>query len=265
MHDLNAPANPLEILAYVIAQQISDHTIVYIGTGIPMVAGILAKKTHAPNITMVYESGGQDPIEGEMPWSVACPFTWRKSPTVMEMSYSFAQCYNGYVDIGFLGFAQIDMYGNVNTHMIGNDFHHPKVRMTGSGGNNDLSSLSENMVLVGLQTPDKFIERVDFITSVGHLTGGDSRQEAGLLGKGPSTVISPWGIYDFHPVSKRMRVKSLTPGVNFKLAQQLTGFELLKPDGDIPETSLAIPPEALRIMRTEVDPRGVFTTMPAAG
>ena len=135
MQDLNAPANPLETLAYIIAQQIHDHSIVYIGTGIPMVAGILAKKTHAPNITIVYESGGQDPIQGDMPWSVGCPFTWRKSPTIMEMSYSFAQCYNGYVDIGFLGFAQVDMYGNVNTHIIGKDFHKPKVRLTGSGGN----------------------------------------------------------------------------------------------------------------------------------
>ncbi|MBP9649907.1 MAG: hypothetical protein KBE00_03730, partial [Syntrophaceae bacterium] len=122
MRDLNAPANPLETLAYIIAQQIEDHSIVYIGTGIPMVAGILAKKTHAPNITLVYESGGQDPIEGDMPWSVGCPMTWRKSPTIMEMSYSFAQCYNGYVDIGFLGFAQVDMYGNINTHMIGKDY-----------------------------------------------------------------------------------------------------------------------------------------------
>ena len=104
MQDLNAPANPLETLAYIIAQQIHDHSVVYIGTGIPMVAGILAKKTHAPNITIVYESGGQDPIEGDMPWSVGCPFTWRKSPTIMEMSYSFAQCYNGYVDMGFLRF-----------------------------------------------------------------------------------------------------------------------------------------------------------------
>ncbi|HQP31213.1 MAG TPA: hypothetical protein PLB81_07785, partial [Deltaproteobacteria bacterium] len=109
----------------------------------------------------------------------------------------------------------------------------------------------------------RFPEKVDFITSVGHLTGGNSRQEAGLIGKGPSAVISPWGVYDFHPVSKRMRVKSLTPGVTFELVQQLTGFELLRPEGEIPQTQL-ITPEALKILRTEVDPRGVFTTMPAA-
>jgi glutaconate CoA-transferase subunit B len=263
MKDLNAPANPLEMLAYIIAQQIPDHSTVYIGTGIPMVAGILAKKTHAPNITIVYESGGQDPIMGDMPWSVGCPFTWRKSPTIMEMAYSFAQCYNGYVDIAFLGFAQVDMYGNVNTHYIGKDFHKPAVRMTGSGGNNDLSSLTESMVLVGMQTPDKFPEKVDFITSVGHLTGGDSRQKAGLLGKGPTAVISPWGVYDFEPVSKRMRVKSLTPGVSFDIAQKTTGFELLRPEGEIPQTKM-ITPDVLKVMRTEVDPRGVFTTMPVA-
>jgi hypothetical protein len=119
------------------------------------------------------------------------------------------------------------------------------------------------MVLVGLQTPDKFPEKVDFITSVGHLTGGNSRREAGLIGNGPSAVISPWGVYDFHPVSKRMRVKSLTPGVTFEIAQSLTGFELLRPEGEIPETKL-ITPEALKIIRTDVDPHGVFTTMPTA-
>ncbi len=161
MKDLSAPANPLEMLAFILASHIKDNEVVYVGTGLPMIAGILAKKTHAPNITMVYESGGQDPLPGDMPWSVGCPFTWRKSPVVMEMSYSFAQCYNGYVDIAFLGFAQVDMYGNVNTHQIGKDLHNPKVRMTGSGGNNDLSSLTEEVVLVGVQTPDKFPKEVE--------------------------------------------------------------------------------------------------------
>ena len=263
MKDLNAPANPLETLAYIIAQQIHDHSIVYIGTGIPMVAGILAKKTHAPNITIVYESGGQDPIEGDMPWSVGCPFTWRKSPTIMEMANSFAQCYNGYVDIGFLGFAQVDMYGNVNTHQIGKDFHKPKVRMTGSGGNNDLSSLTENMVLVGLQTPEKFPEKVDFITSVGHLRGGNTRKEAGLLGNGPVAVISQCGVFNFEPVTKRMRVKTLHPGMTFEVAQMCTGFELLKPEGEIPLTPMPSP-EIIEILRKKVDPAGVFTSLPSA-
>ncbi|HSA16421.1 MAG TPA: CoA-transferase, partial [Spirochaetota bacterium] len=197
------PANPLEMVAYVLSQHIKDHQIVYVGTGLPMVAAILARMTHAPNITLVYESGGQNPIGGDMPWSVGDPFTWRKSPIIQEMVYSFAQSYNGYVDIAFLGFAQIDMYGNINTHFIGDDFLSPKARLTGSGGNNDLSSLTENMVLVGIQSPQKFPKKVDFITSVGHLTGGDSRQKAGLLGNGPAAVVTNAGIYDFEPTSKR--------------------------------------------------------------
>ena len=258
----DTPANLLEMLAYMISLQIEDNSVVYVGTGLPMVAAILARKSHAPNITIVYESGGQDPIPGDMPWSVGCPLTWRKSAVLMEMAYSFGQSYNGYVDIAFLGFAQVDMYGNVNTHHIGDSLLAPKARLTGSGGNNDLSSLTENMVLVGLQTPERFPERVDFITSVGHLTGGSSRQEAGLLGKGPVAVMSQWGIYDFEPVSKRMRVKSLTPGIPFDIAQQTTGFELLKPEGDIPESPM-IPEDILNLLRIEVDPRGVFTTMPS--
>ncbi len=255
------PANPLEILAYVLSKQINDNEIVYIGTGLPMVAAILAQKTHAPNITMVYESGGQDPMRGDMPWSVGGPFTWRKSPMIMEMPYSFGQCYNGYVDKGFLGFAQIDMYGNVNTHMIGKDFLKPDHRLTGSGGNNDLSSLAENMILVGIQSRDKFVERVEFINSSGHLTGGDSRQKAGLIGNGPIAVISPAAVFDFEPVTKRMRVKSLNPGLSFDFCQLASGFQFVRPDGDIPTTEMP-PEEIIELIRNEVDPRGVFTRMP---
>lgn len=258
----DTPANLLEMLAYIISLQIENDSVVYVGTGLPMVAAILARKTHAPNITIVYESGGQDPIPGDMPWSVGCPLTWRKSAVLMEMAYSFGQAYNGYVDIAFLGFAQVDMYGNVNTHHIGKDLTNPKARLTGSGGNNDLSSLTEKLFLVGLQTPERFPEKVDFITSVGYLEGGNSRQEAGLIGNGPAAVISQWGVYDFDPKTKRMRAKTLTPGIPFDIAQQTTGFELLKPEGEIPESPM-ITGEILDILRTDVDPNGVFTTMPS--
>ncbi len=259
----NAPANPLEVLAYILSTQIEDHSVVYVGTGLPMVAGILARRTHAPHITMVYESGGQDPMGGGLPWSVGCPFTWRKSPAILEMAYSFGQCANGYVDIAFLGYAQVDMYGNVNTHHIGDDLTHPRVRLTGSGGNNDLTSLTENMVLVGLQTPEKFPARVDFITSVGHLEGGSSRQAAGLLGNGPVAVITQCAVYDFEPTTKRMRIKSLHPGMTVEIAQACTGFELLLPAGEIPVTPMP-GPEIIRVLREEVDPRGVFTSLPSA-
>lgn len=258
----NRPANPLEMIAYVLAQEIEDNEVVYIGTGLPMVAGILAKKTHAPNITLVYESGAQNPMLGDMPWSVGGPFTWRKSPMILEMAYSFGQLYNGYVDKAFLGYAQIDMYGNVNTHMIGGDFHNYKNRLTGSGGNNDLSSLASHLILVGLQSPQKFVKHCDFVTSPGFLTGGNSRKEAGLVGGGPSTVITSAGVYNFEPESKRMRIQTLHPGVSPELAQLASGFELIRPPGEIPVTPVPTK-EIIGIIRNEVDPRGVFTSMPS--
>ncbi|HOK01342.1 MAG TPA: CoA-transferase [Spirochaetota bacterium] len=256
------PMNPLEMLAYILSKQIEDHEVVYIGTGLPMVAAILAKKTHAPNITFVYESGGQDPEHLEMPWSVGGPMTWRKSPIIMEMAYSFGQAATGLVDKGFLGFAQIDMYGNANTHQIGTDYLNPKVRLTGSGGNNDVSSLVHKLIYVGLQDPNKFVKKVDFITSPGWLDGGDSRKKAGLLNDGPMAVITSAGVYDFEPETKRMRIKSLHPGVSPELAQMASGFELLKPEGEIPVTEKPSK-EILEILRNEVDPNGLFISMPS--
>ncbi len=157
------PANPLEMIAYVLAQQIEDGEVVYIGTGLPMVAGTLAKKTHAPNITLVFESGAQNPVMGDMPWSVGGPNTWKKSPMILEMSYSFGQLYNGYVDKAFLGYAQIDMYGNVNTHMIGEISDNYKNRLTGSAVILT-SHLNPNLVLVDYRIPE-IVKHLDFYFS----------------------------------------------------------------------------------------------------
>ncbi|MGE5396718.1 MAG: CoA-transferase subunit beta [Chitinophagales bacterium] len=257
------PANPLEQLAYNISLQIKDGQIVYVGTGLPMVGAILAAKTHAPHITLVYESGGQDPLSGPMPWSVGGPATYRKAPMSLEMPLSFAMATNGYVDIAFQGAAQIDMYGNLNTHIIGGGFFDFRVRLTGSGGGNDLSSTTENVVLVGLQTPDKFPAKLDFLTSPGFLSGGNSRKEEGLLGNGPQSVVSQLGVMDFEPDSKRMRIKGLNPGMTVEIAQACTGFELMVPDHieEIP----AVSEDILEILRNEVDPRAIFIAWPPRG
>ena len=257
---MTAPANPFEQLAYNIALQIQDGMIVYVGTGLPMVGAILAKKTHAPNITLVYESGGQDPWEGPMPWSVGGAATYRRAPMSMEMAHSFAMAANGCVDIAFQGAAQIDMYGNLNTHFIGESFHNYKTRLTGSGGGNDLSSLTEHLVLVGLQDPTKFTAKLDFLTSPGFLYGGNSRKEAGLLGQGPQACISQLGVMDFEPVSKRMRIHGLNPGITAEIAQMCTGFELLVPEKieEIP----SVPEDVLRILREDVDHNQIFIEFP---
>jgi acyl CoA:acetate/3-ketoacid CoA transferase beta subunit len=166
----------------------------------------------------------------------------------------------GYVDIAFQGGAQFDMYGNVNTSVIGS-YDNLKSILPGSGGGTDIGSLTEKSVLVGLQLPDRFPERVDFLTTPGYLDGGDSREKAGLYG-GPIAVVTQVGVYDFEPVSKRMRIKALNPGMTVEIAQMCTGFELLVPD----EIHMVPPPpdDVLEILRNVVDPRGVFTKMPGA-
>ncbi|MGE5422315.1 MAG: CoA-transferase subunit beta [Ignavibacteriales bacterium] len=258
---MTAPANPLEFLAFCLSRTIEDHEVVYVGTGLPLVGSLLAKATHAPNATLVFESGSQDPVfGGRMPWSVGCPWTYHFAPMILDMATSFGQAAAGYVDLGFLGGAQIDMYGNVNTTVIGS-MEQVKQRLTGSGGGNDLGSLSERIVLVGLQTKEKFPAQVDFITTPGHLTGGSSRKEAGLPGQGPWRVITQLGVFGFHPESKQMMAVTLHPGITPEIVDMCTGFEMIIPASvgitEIPDDA------TLEILRNEIDPYGVFTKLPA--
>lgn len=177
----------------------------------------------------------------------------------MEMTISFGQSAIGYVDIAFQGGAQIDMYGNVNTSVIGEYGEGLKAILPGSGGGNDIGSLTQKSVLVGLMTPDRFPAKVDFVTTPGWLDGGDSRVKAGLMG-GPTAVVTQVGVFDFEPESKRMRIKSLNPGMTVEIAQMCAAFELLVPDN----VKMADAPsdEVLTILREQVDPRKVFIKMP---
>lgn len=258
---MTAPANPLEFLAFCLSRTIEDHEVVYVGTGLPLVGSLLAKATHAPNATLVFESGSQDPVfGGRMPWSVGCPWTYHFAPMILDMATSFGQAAAGYVDLGFLGGAQIDMYGNVNTTVIGS-MEQVKQRLTGSGGGNDLGSLSERIVLVGLQTKEKFPAQVDFITTPGHLTGGSSRKQTGLPGQGPWRVITQLGVFGFHPESKQMMAVTLHPGITPEIVDMCTGFEMIIPASvgitEIPDDA------TIEILRNKIDPYGVFTKLPA--
>lgn len=255
------PQNPLEFLAYCISRAINDHEVVYAGTGLPLVGALLAKATHAPHITLVFESGSQDPVfAGRMPWSVGCPWTYHLAPLTLDMPTSFGQVAAGYIDISFMGGAQIDMYGNINTTVIGS-MEQVKQRLPGSGGANDLGSLSERFVLVGLQTKEKFPAQVDFITTPGHLQGYNSRQKAGLIGNGPEKVITQLGVFGFHPESKRMMAITLHPGITPEIVAMCTGFDMIIP-ADVGVTEL--PDETtLEILRTRIDPYKVFTNFPS--
>jgi glutaconate CoA-transferase subunit B len=163
-------------------------------------------------------------------------------------------CQRGMIDYTFLGGAQIDMYGNLNSTIIGDDFTKPKVRFPGSGGANDLGSFCWRTLVVTVQDKRRFTNDLDFITTPGYLNGKGAREAAGLpAGTGPYKVITDLAVFGFDEETKRMKVESLHPGVDLKRVEDNTDFELIVPE-DLPITDPPTETE-LRILRQEVDPR----------
>ncbi|MBT8341791.1 MAG: 3-oxoacid CoA-transferase, partial [Desulfatitalea sp.] len=186
------------------------------------------------------------------PISVGDSRTMYRAVLAGSMSDTMEYCARGFVDYTFLGGAQIDMYGNLNSTIIG-DHAKPKVRFPGSGGANDFASFCWKMMVMTPQDTKRFVEKLDFLTTPGWLEGGDSRAKSGLpLGAGPYKIITDMAVMDFEPDSKRMRIISVSPGFSLKDVKENCGFELLEADHII-DTK---PPTAveLRILREEVDP-----------
>ncbi len=248
-----ADYNVMEMMICVAARELEDGATAGVGTGAPCAAAMLAQKTNAPNLVIMFEAGGVNPILPEMPISVGDSRTFYKAVMATGMCDIMETCCRGFVDYTFLGGAQIDMYGNLNSTMIGDDHARPKVRLPGSGGANDFASFCWRMMVLTVQDAKRFVEKVDFITTPGWIKGGDSRAKAGLpLDAGPYKIITNMGVMDFEPESKRMRVISVNPGYSFEDIQENCGFELLQAQR-IVDTK---PPteEELRILREEVDP-----------
>ncbi|WXG41827.1 MAG: CoA-transferase [Candidatus Freyarchaeum deiterrae] len=244
-----------ELLAVAASKVLEDKKSVFVGTGLPMIATMLAQKTHAPNLLIIFEAGGMGPQIPTLPISVGDSRTFYKAIGASSMHDVMSACQAGYIDYGFLGGAQIDMYGNLNTTCIG-DHDAPSVRFPGSGGANDIGSLSNRTIYVMRnQVPRTFVKKVDFITTPGYLTGPGAREKAGLPeGSGPYRVITQLGIYDFDKETKRMRLISIHPGVTLEQIKENCGFELLIAD-DL-ETTPVPTREEVRILH-ELDPQGV--------
>lgn len=245
--------NTMEIMICSAARELEDGASVGVGTGVPCAAAMLAQKTHAPNLMIVFEAGGVAPMLPEMPISVGDSRTFYKAVMASGMVQIMETCARGTVDYTFLGGAQIDMYGNLNSTLVGTEYNKPKVRLPGSGGANDFASFCWRTMVVTPQDSRRFVEKCDFITTPGWLEGGDSRDKTGLpKGCGPYRIITNMALMDFEPESKRMRIISINPGYSEKDVQEKCGFELLKA-AEITETS---PPtdEELRVLRDEVDP-----------
>lgn len=247
--------NPLELMVCVGSRIIEDNSTVFVGTGVPMAATMLAQKIHAPNTIAIFEAGGVAPLMPGLPISVGDSRTSHKALMASTMNDVMETCQRGMVDYTFLGGAQIDMYGNLNATMIGDDYQRPKVRFPGSGGANDLASLAWNTIVITPMNAQRFVEQCDFVTSPGFLNGKGAREKAGLpKGTGPFKVITNLAILGYDGETCRMQIESLHPGMTVEKVQENCGFELLKAkkiDDTPPPTA-----EELRVLREEVDPTG---------
>lgn len=249
-----ADYNTMELMIISASRELENGSTVGVGTGAPCAAAMLAQKTHAPDLVILFEAGGISPQLPEMPISVGDSRTFYRAIKAGGMCDIMESCNRGLVDYTFLGGAQIDVYGNLNSTVIG-DYDAPKVRLPGSGGANDFASFCWRTMVITPQDKRRFVEKVDFITTPGWLTGGNSRDESGLpLGTGPYRIITNMAIMGFEEESKRMIVLSLNPGSTKEDVQENCGFELLWSD-ELKDTK---PPtkEELDILRNQVDPKG---------
>ena len=226
---MNATAD--ELMTIAASRLLADDSVVFAGIGVPLIAAALAKRRQAPNLTIVLEGGiiGTRLRPGRLPRSTNEVRAADGAEMLTDSTDIFLLAQRGFFDYGFLGAAQIDAYGNINTSVIG-DVEHPKVRLPGSGGANDIISLCNQTLVVTNHERRRFVEHVDFITSPGYLTGGGSRADAGLIYGGVGYVVTDLALLDFEPGSRRMRLRGLQPGVSVADVTGASGFELLLHD-----------------------------------
>jgi glutaconate CoA-transferase subunit B len=247
--------NPKELMVVNAARLLRDNDVVFVGVGIPNLACNLARRTHAPNLQMIYEAGVYGAQPSRLPLSIGDPSLVSGSASVCSM-YDVFTLYlqRGNVDVGFLGGAQIDRYGNINATVIG-DYQHPKVRLPGSGGSMEIAAWANRCYIITPHQIRRFPEKVDFHTSIGFLDGGDARKQTGVRGGGPEAVVTNLGVLRPNE-NGELILAALHPGVTFEEAQANTGWPLKQAE-DCPVTE---PPNAeeLRILREELDPQRIY-------
>jgi len=245
-----------ELLSIISARLLREGQVVFAGVGIPLLAATLAQRLHAPGLTILFEGGtiGAFVEPGKLPPSTNEQRCTRRANMVLGSTDVLLLLQRGYVDVGFMGGAQIDQYGNLNSSFIGGSSD-PATRLPGTGGGNDIASLTQ-MIVAMKHEKRRFVSKVDFVTSPGFLSGGASRREAGLLAGGIFRVVTDLGIFGFDEPSGRMKLLALHPDVSLDRVQASTGFELLV-DADLPVTE---PPTGneLRVLR-HLDPDRVYT------
>jgi glutaconate CoA-transferase subunit B len=244
-----------ELLTINAARLLRNGDTVFVGVGLPNLACNLARRTHAPNLVMIYEAGVIGAQPARLPLSIGDPTLVSGALSVCSMYDIFAfYLQRGNVDVGFLGGAQIDRYGNINATVIG-DYLHPKVRLPGSGGSQEIAAWANRCYVLTPHQKRRFPEKCDFRTSAGYLSGRSEREAAHLRGQGPVAVVTDIGVLEPDPTGELV-LTALHPGKTAEEAKANTGWEL-KTAASLRYTE---PPaeEELRILREELDPQGIY-------
>jgi glutaconate CoA-transferase, subunit B len=244
--------NKNELMVVSASREIQDRNIVFVGIGLPVLGCLLAQKIRTPNITMIFESGVIDAKPSRMPLTMGDPSIASGAAMIVDFFDLYAlMLQRGYIDVGFLGAAQIDKFGNLNTSVIG-DYSSPKVRLPGSGGACEVASLSKKVIVVMPLDKKRFVERVDFITSPGHRI---DKMAKDIRGGGPSAVITTHGIFRFDERGE-MYLDSVSPGIREQDILDNVGWKI-NVASDVKEIPSPTS-EELRVLREEIDPMGVF-------
>ena len=256
--DTDAPADaytPTEIMITSAAAELREDDNVLVGVGIPNLACNLAKRTRTPDLQMIYESGTVGSNPARLPLSIGDPVLATGATSLVPMYQGFSRYLQaGRIDVGFLGGAQIDPWGNINSTVIG-DYDDPKVRLPGSGGACEIASHVDRTLIIAPHQKRRFPEEVDFVTSPGYVDGREGRRELGL-GGGPEAVITDKAVMRFDETGE-MYVESVHPGETRESVQDATGWDLQFAD-DVTETPSPTE-EELRIIREVLDPDGIYT------
>ena len=249
-----------EMMIVAAARELAPQRVCFVGVGLPNIAVNLAKRTVAPDLELVYEAGVFGARPARLPLSIGDPTIVTGATAVTSMFELFTfYLQGGLIDVGFLGAAQIDRFGNINTTVIG-AYDEPTTRLPGSGGACEIAINARQVFVIMRQSRRSFVESIDFRTSPGNLGGGENaariRSEQGWLGRGPSVVVTDLGIYHFDDAGE-MRLDSLHPGATVEQVRDTIGWDVaIAPDLAATEPPS---PDELRLIREELDPGGAYT------
>ena len=244
------------MMAAVAARELRDGEVVFVGIGLPNLACNLARRMHAPRLVLIYESGAVGAVPERLPVSIGDPALVTGSLMVCGMADVFQLfLQNGRIEVGFLGGAQVDRYGNINTTVIGS-YDRPTVRLPGSGGAAEIAVHAHRTLIVAKLNPRGFPEQVDFITSPGQRSRGAARRELGMPGRGPVKVITDKAILEANGTTGEMTLAALYPGVSAEAVQAGVGWPLTR----APRLGAVAPPSAaeLRLLRDVLDPQRLY-------